>query len=82
MMEYGVYVSRLAPKKDNFVSGHRACIGCGEALAVRLAFKAVGQNAIVVNATGGVGGSGAGGSISTGGSGGIGGEGFYLYQQL
>ncbi len=28
------------------------CIGCGEALAVRLASKAIGQNVIVVNATG------------------------------
>jgi pyruvate ferredoxin oxidoreductase beta subunit len=40
------------PKKDGFVPGHRACIGCGEALAVRLATKAIGSNAIVVNATG------------------------------
>jgi len=52
MQNYGVYVSRLAPKKEQFAPGHRACIGCGEALAVRLACKALPQDVIVVNATG------------------------------
>jgi len=52
MAELGVYVSRLVPKKDTFLPGHRACVGCGEALAVRLAFKALGSNVIVSNATG------------------------------
>ena len=52
MQNYGVYVPRLVPKKENFAPGHRACIGCGEALSVRLACKALGQNVIVVNATG------------------------------
>ena len=47
-----VYAPRLAPKDEPFVPGHRACIGCGEALAVRLAAKAMGQNTIIVNATG------------------------------
>ncbi|MDD3678005.1 MAG: pyruvate synthase subunit PorB [Dehalococcoidales bacterium] len=47
-----IYVPKLITKKENFAPGHRACIGCGEALAVRLAFKAIGQNVIVVNATG------------------------------
>jgi pyruvate ferredoxin oxidoreductase beta subunit len=42
----------LVPKKEKFAPGHRACIGCGEALAVRLVFKALGNNTIVVNATG------------------------------
>lgn len=32
--------------------GHRACMGCGEALAARLAVTAAGQNVIVANATG------------------------------
>jgi pyruvate ferredoxin oxidoreductase beta subunit len=32
--------------------GHRACLGCGEALAVRLVAKTLGPNVIVVNATG------------------------------
>ncbi len=52
MEKYAVYVPRLLRKKESFVPGHRACIGCGEALAVRLACKALGDNVIVVNATG------------------------------
>ena len=52
MQNYNVYVPRLVTKKDTFVSGHRACIGCGEALAVRLACKALGQNVVIANATG------------------------------
>jgi pyruvate ferredoxin oxidoreductase beta subunit len=47
-----VYVPRLVTKKERFVPGHRACIGCGEALAVRLACKALGDNVIIANATG------------------------------
>jgi len=39
-------------EEEYFAPGHRACIGCGEALAVRLACKALGQNIIIVNATG------------------------------
>jgi len=52
MEKFAVYVPRLVAKKENFAPGHRACIGCGEALAVRLACKALGQNVIIVNATG------------------------------
>jgi pyruvate ferredoxin oxidoreductase beta subunit len=52
MPNYNIYVPRLVTKKDYFVPGHRACIGCGEALAVRLACKALGRNAIIANATG------------------------------
>jgi pyruvate ferredoxin oxidoreductase beta subunit len=52
MQNYTVFVPRLLSKKEYFVPGHRACIGCGEALAVRLACKAMGQNTIVANATG------------------------------
>ena len=40
------------PKEDWFVQGHRACQGCGLALAVRLAMKALGPNTIVVTPTG------------------------------
>lgn len=39
-------------EEEPFAPGHRACSGCGEALAVRLAAKAIGNNAIIVNATG------------------------------
>jgi len=52
MEKFSVYVPKLITKQENFAPGHRACIGCGEALAVRLACKALGQNTIVVNATG------------------------------
>ncbi len=52
MENYGVYAARLAPEIDGLAPGHRACIGCGEALAVRLACKAMGENVIVSNATG------------------------------
>jgi len=52
MEKLNVYVPRLVTKKERFVAGHRACIGCGEALAVRLACKALGDNVIIVNATG------------------------------
>ncbi len=52
MENYALFVPRLVTKKENFAPGHRACIGCGEALAVRLACKALGRNVIVVTATG------------------------------
>ncbi|MEM4267784.1 MAG: thiamine pyrophosphate-dependent enzyme [Candidatus Woesearchaeota archaeon] len=40
------------PREEFFVSGHRACAGCAEPLAIRYALKASGKNTIVVNATG------------------------------
>ncbi|UCC90613.1 MAG: pyruvate synthase subunit beta [Dehalococcoidia bacterium] len=52
MEKYAVFVPKLVTKKENFAPGHRACVGCGEALAVRLACKALGQNVIIVTATG------------------------------
>jgi pyruvate ferredoxin oxidoreductase beta subunit len=52
MEKYAVYVPRLIQKKEKLAPGHRACIGCGEALAMRLAFKALDNNVIVANATG------------------------------
>jgi pyruvate ferredoxin oxidoreductase beta subunit len=52
MEKYGVYVPRLVQKEEKFTPGHRACIGCGEALALRQSLKALDNNVIVVNATG------------------------------
>jgi len=52
MEKYAVYVPRLVDRKERFAPGHRACIGCGEALAMRLACKALGDRVIIVNATG------------------------------
>ncbi|HFB83280.1 pyruvate synthase subunit beta [Thermosulfuriphilus ammonigenes] len=40
------------PKEEPFAPGHRACQGCGEVLALRLALKALGMNIIAVSATG------------------------------
>jgi pyruvate ferredoxin oxidoreductase beta subunit len=39
-------------KKDLFTSGHRACGGCGQALAARLVADAAGENTIACVATG------------------------------
>ena len=39
-------------EKDLFVSGHRACHGCGQALAVRHILKATGRTVIIVTPTG------------------------------
>lgn len=52
MERFAIYVPRLLPQKEYFAPGHRACIGCGEALAVRLVCKALGRRVIVSNATG------------------------------
>ena len=41
-------------KKDLFTSGHRACGGCGQALAARLVADASGENTIACVATGGL----------------------------
>ena len=53
MMEaLNVYASKLAPKKEYFVAGHRACQGCGLALATRLVMKTLGRDVVAANATG------------------------------
>jgi len=48
----GVYSARLTPPGESVVSGHRACQGCGEVLAMRLIHKELGRNTIVCSATG------------------------------
>ncbi len=45
-------VALRLPVEENFASGHRACIGCGEVLALRLICKALGRDVIIANATG------------------------------
>ena len=52
MEKYSVYAPRLVSRSEPFASGHRACTGCGEALAVRLTCKALGPDVIVAMATG------------------------------
>ncbi len=39
-------------KKEYLAEGHTFCTGCGEALAIRLVCKAIGENAIIAMATG------------------------------
>ncbi len=50
--EDDLFVPRQVTTEENFAPGHRACIGCGEALAVRYVCKALGKNVIIVTATG------------------------------
>ena len=50
-------VKEKAKEKDKsqdhlFRSGHTACAGCGQSLAVRLVLRAAGRNVVVVNSTG------------------------------
>ena len=52
MERYAIYVPRLLPPREFFAPGHRACLGCAEALAVRLVTKALGREVIISNATG------------------------------
>jgi len=42
----------LIPVKEYLAEGHNFCTGCGEALAIRLACKAIGENMIINMATG------------------------------
>ncbi len=52
MEKLALYVPRLVTKRETFASGHRACVGCGEVLAIRLVAKTLGENVIIANATG------------------------------
>ena len=52
MEDYITFGKRSVTKEEYFAPGHRACVGCAEALAVRLACKTLGRNVIIVTATG------------------------------
>lgn len=52
MQNLNVYIPRTVTREEHFTPGHRACVGCCEALAVRHVCKALGRNVIAVNATG------------------------------
>ncbi len=52
MINLDLYAPLMLPKEELFTSGHRACQGCAEALAVRIVCKALGRNSIVAMATG------------------------------
>lgn len=47
----GFRMSRM-PVEEPLSAGHRACQGCGEILALRQVMKAIGNNVVVVSATG------------------------------
>jgi len=49
---FDVYAPKLVDREEYFTPGHRACQGCGEALAIRLMCKALGKDTIIINATG------------------------------
>jgi pyruvate ferredoxin oxidoreductase beta subunit len=50
--EYIKFGKNLVSTKEILAEGHNFCIGCGEALAMRLACKAIGENMIIGMATG------------------------------
>lgn len=52
MTELKAYGPKNLPLEELFAPGHRACQGCAEVLALRLALKALGKDTIVANATG------------------------------
>src|SRR5512145_1361643 len=47
----GLHVKKL-PEAEPLSSGHRACQGCGEVLALRQVMKALGNNVVMCSATG------------------------------
>jgi len=47
-----IYAPKLITNREYIASGHRACSGCGEVLAMRYVCKALGRNTIISNATG------------------------------
>ena len=44
---YPVFIPKLLPRDEYFVSGRRSCSGCGKALAVRMICKMVGKDVIL-----------------------------------
>jgi len=52
VQNFDLYAPKLVDKEEYFSYGHRACQGCGEALAIRLLCKALGRDTVIVNATG------------------------------
>ena len=47
-----VHLRKNQPRFEGIESGHRACLGCGEALAARLVTEAAGPEVMIANATG------------------------------
>ena len=47
-----IYAANTVPREEFAVSGHRACQGCAEMLALRLALKVFGKDTVIAMATG------------------------------
>ena len=52
LQDFKKFTAKTLPREEPFVSGHRACQGCGEVLALRQVAKAIGRPMIAVSATG------------------------------
>jgi pyruvate ferredoxin oxidoreductase beta subunit len=52
LKKFKPFTQKTLPKVEPLAYGHRACQGCGEVLALRLAMKALGNDTIVASATG------------------------------
>ena len=50
--EIDVYAANVVSREEFAVPGHRACQGCAEILALRMALKVFGKNTIIAMATG------------------------------
>jgi len=46
MDRFNIYVPKLLPREELFVSGRRSCAGCGKAMAVRFVSKALGRESV------------------------------------
>ena len=52
LKDFRGFKPRELPKEELVSPGHRACLGCGEVLAMKLVMKALGRDTIVAMATG------------------------------
>lgn len=52
MSDANVYAVKTMTSKEYFAPGHRACSGCGQAVAVRMVQKTLGRNVVMASATG------------------------------
>ena len=50
--EFIKFGKNLVSKEELLTSGHRACLGCGSAVTIRLALKALGPSSVVCTPAG------------------------------
>ena len=46
MDKFNIYVPKLLPREEFYVTGRRSCSGCGKAMAVRFVSKALGRESV------------------------------------